>query len=91
MSDQASKLRELAGSAGPKGPSKSSGIPMVAVTGSRAGVGATTVAMNLAAALSDRGERVVLIDAAESIRGKRAGARTATSRFMAQANAALAE
>ncbi|MEU8369546.1 ABC transporter substrate-binding protein [Micromonospora tulbaghiae] len=35
--------------------------------------------------------RTLLIEAAESIRGKRAGARTATSRFMAQANAALAE
>ncbi|WP_089155090.1 ABC transporter substrate-binding protein [Micromonospora sp. NBS 11-29] len=35
--------------------------------------------------------RTLLIDAAESIRGKRAGARTATSRFMARANAALAE
>ena len=34
--------------------------------------------------------RTLLIDAAESIRGKRSGARTATSRFMAQANAALA-
>ncbi|MFI6133488.1 ABC transporter substrate-binding protein [Micromonospora sp. NPDC051141] len=34
--------------------------------------------------------RTLLIDAAESIRGKRAGARTATSRFMARANAALA-
>ncbi|MFI5832529.1 ABC transporter substrate-binding protein [Micromonospora sp. NPDC051300] len=34
--------------------------------------------------------RTLLIDAAESIRGKRAGARTATSRFIARANAALA-
>ncbi|MDG4804872.1 ABC transporter substrate-binding protein [Micromonospora sp. WMMD980] len=34
--------------------------------------------------------RSLLIDAAESIRAKRAGARTATSRFMARANAALA-
>ncbi|KAB1904738.1 ABC transporter substrate-binding protein [Micromonospora sp. AMSO31t] len=35
--------------------------------------------------------RNLLIDAAESIRAKRSGARTATSRFMAQATAALAE
>ncbi|MFI7070364.1 ABC transporter substrate-binding protein [Micromonospora sediminicola] len=35
--------------------------------------------------------RTLLIEAAESIRGKRAGARSATSRFMARANAALAE
>ena len=34
--------------------------------------------------------RTLLIEAAESIRAKRAGARTATSRFMAQANTALA-
>ncbi|MFG2058266.1 ABC transporter substrate-binding protein [Micromonospora sp. NPDC048930] len=34
--------------------------------------------------------RALLIAAAESIRGKRSGARAATSKFMAQANAALA-
>ncbi|OKI68871.1 ABC transporter substrate-binding protein [Micromonospora sp. CB01531] len=34
--------------------------------------------------------RTLLVAAAESIRGKRSGARAATSRFMAQANAALA-
>ena len=65
MSDQASKLRELADSTAPGAPAQSVGIPMIAVTGSRAGVGTTTVAVNLAAALSDRGEHVVLVDAAE--------------------------
>lgn len=35
--------------------------------------------------------RALLIAAAESIRAKRSGARSATSKFMAQANAALAE
>ncbi len=35
--------------------------------------------------------RTLLIAAAESIRGKKSGARAATSKFMAQANAALAE
>jgi MinD-like ATPase involved in chromosome partitioning or flagellar assembly len=65
MSDQASKLRELADSALPGAPAQSVGIPMIAVTGSRAGVGTTTVAINLAAVLSDRGEHVVLVDAAE--------------------------
>ena len=41
------------------------GPPMVVVTGGRAGVGATTVAVNLAAVLADRGERVLVVDAAE--------------------------
>ncbi|MGC4894148.1 ABC transporter substrate-binding protein [Micromonospora sp. DT31] len=35
--------------------------------------------------------RALLMEAAESIRGKRSGARAATSRFMARANAALAQ
>jgi flagellar biosynthesis protein FlhG len=38
---------------------------MIAVTGAHTAVGATTVAVNLAAVLADRGERVVLIDAAQ--------------------------
>ncbi len=36
----------------------------MAVTGGRPGVGATTAAINLAAALADAGQRVVLVDAA---------------------------
>lgn len=66
MPDQADKLRELkvTASAVPK-PAAAPGIPMIAVTGSRGGVGATTVAVNLAAVLADRGRRVVLVDAAE--------------------------
>ena len=40
------------------------GLPMVAVTGGKGGVGATTVAVNLAATLARRGPRVVLVDAA---------------------------
>ncbi len=39
-------------------------VPLVVVTGARAGVGATTVALNLAAVLADRGERVLLLDGA---------------------------
>ena len=38
---------------------------MVVVAGARNGVGATTVAVNLAAAIADRGERVLVVDAAE--------------------------
>ncbi len=38
---------------------------MIAVTGGRAGVGTTTVAVNLAAVLADRADRVLLVDAAE--------------------------
>jgi MinD-like ATPase involved in chromosome partitioning or flagellar assembly len=38
---------------------------MVVVTGAKAGVGATTVAVNLAAALADRGVRVLAVDAAQ--------------------------
>ncbi len=40
------------------------GLPMVAVSGGKGGVGATTVAVNLAASLAERGRRVVLVDAA---------------------------
>jgi flagellar biosynthesis protein FlhG len=64
MSDQACKLRELSDATAPTAPPPA-GIPIIAVTGSRPGVGTTTVAVNLAAALSDRGEHVVLVDAAE--------------------------
>ncbi len=38
---------------------------MVVVSGGRAGVGATTVALNLATVLADRGERVLLVDGAQ--------------------------
>jgi flagellar biosynthesis protein FlhG len=37
---------------------------MIVIAGGKRGVGATTIAINLAAALADRGERVVLADAA---------------------------
>jgi flagellar biosynthesis protein FlhG len=65
MLDQAFKLRELIRSAVPSPPALPAGLPIVVVSGSRAGVGATTVAVNLAAALADLGERIVLVDAAE--------------------------
>lgn len=40
-------------------------LPMVVVAAARNGVGATTVAVNLAAAIADRGARVLVVDAAE--------------------------
>lgn len=65
MPDQADKLRELKATAAGVWRPAGIGLPMIAVTGSRGGVGATTVAVNLAAVLADRGMRVALVDAAE--------------------------
>jgi flagellar biosynthesis protein FlhG len=62
MPDQAEKLRKLACDLMPR--REVYGPPMVAVTGGKGGVGATTVAVNLAAALALDGKRVVLVDAA---------------------------
>jgi flagellar biosynthesis protein FlhG len=62
MPDQADKLRDLVRDVTPR--RDADGPPMVAVTGGKGGVGATTVAVNLAAALAQRGQRVVLVDAA---------------------------
>jgi flagellar biosynthesis protein FlhG len=68
MRDQAYKLRELIQSVGPAPSLPPHRLPMVVVTGGRTSVGATTVAINLAAVLADFGERVVLVDAAEQNR-----------------------
>jgi flagellar biosynthesis protein FlhG len=65
MVDQANSLRRLIETAVPEGTAAAPGVPMVVVAGGRAGVGATTVAVNLAAVLADRGEQVVLVDAAQ--------------------------
>ncbi len=62
MADQADKLRRLVCDTTPR--RAVAGPPLVAVTGGKGGVGATTVAVNLAAALAERGQRVVLVDAA---------------------------
>ena len=67
MLDQADKLRRVDSIAVPAAPHACRpGPPMIVVAGGRAGVGATTVAVNLAAVLADRGERVVLVDAARA-------------------------
>src|SRR4051794_17587539 len=63
--DQADKLRKLIRTADDSPHGVVAPLPMVVVFGARAGVGATTVAVNLAAALADRGDRVLLVDADE--------------------------
>jgi flagellar biosynthesis protein FlhG len=65
MSDQAEKLRRLTKGGSDPPFVEAAPLPMVVVAGARKGVGATTVAVNLAAAIADRGERVVVVDAAE--------------------------
>lgn len=65
MPDQADKLRAMMETARPDARESGAALPMVVVSGARAGVGATTVALNLAAVLADRGERVLLVDAAQ--------------------------
>jgi flagellar biosynthesis protein FlhG len=66
MSDQAEKLRRLSKGASVEPCNVPASLPMVVVAGARNGVGATTVAVNLAAAIADRGARVLVVDAAES-------------------------
>jgi flagellar biosynthesis protein FlhG len=63
MPDQADKLRQWIEEASPQAIAPAPSPPMVVVTGGRAGVGITTVAVNLAAVLADRGARVLLVDA----------------------------
>ncbi len=65
MGDQADSLRRLIETAMPAAPVTARGPALVAVTGSGAGVGATTVAVNLAAALVKQSKRVLLVDGSE--------------------------
>ncbi|HEX3598501.1 MAG TPA: AAA family ATPase [Lacipirellulaceae bacterium] len=62
MIDQAHKLRSMVQAAAPAVDDRDVELPLVVVAGARAGVGATTVALNLAAVLADQGERVLLVD-----------------------------
>lgn len=63
MSDQAHELRQLIGRA--TTPRVSLAAPrMIVVCGGKGGVGTTTIAFNLAAALVREGQRTVLVDAA---------------------------
>ena len=64
MQDQADNLRQLLQGAAPAHSARAAGPPMIVVTGGRAGVGTTTVAVNLGAVLADRNQRVLLVDGA---------------------------
>jgi flagellar biosynthesis protein FlhG len=67
MSDQADNLRQLIYAVPPPVHAAADGPPLVVVAGSRPGVGTTTMAVNLAAALADTGLRIVLADGAQRI------------------------
>ena len=87
MPDQATKLRELIASGSAElvaGAPGAPGVPMIVVASGRAGVGATTVAVNLAAVLADQGERVVVVDAAQRapLVAEAAGASLAVARSL---------
>jgi flagellar biosynthesis protein FlhG len=64
MSDQADKLRQLVVEAAPRIRVGAVLPPIVVVTGGKGGVGATTVSINLSAALAELGRRPLLVDAA---------------------------
>jgi flagellar biosynthesis protein FlhG len=65
MADQADQLRTLVDTAEPCAREVQVGPAIVVVAGGRAGVGVTTVAANLAAALSRAGRRVLVMEAVE--------------------------
>lgn len=65
MVDQAQKLRALVSEAGPVVAVEADPLPLILVVGGRAGVGATTAAVNLAAVLADMGEATLLVDGAQ--------------------------
>jgi MinD-like ATPase involved in chromosome partitioning or flagellar assembly len=65
MVDQANKLRQLIHGAEPCARISHDGPAMVVIAGGRAGVGATTVAVNLAAVLQERVGRVLVVDVVE--------------------------
>lgn len=63
MYDQASELRQLVKDCVATGSRHASLAPLVVVGGGASGVGATTIALNLAVALSRQGRRAVFVDA----------------------------
>lgn len=64
MSDQADKLRQLVVETAPRVRDDLALAPTIVLAGGKGGVGTTTVAVNLAAALAQSGRRTVLVDAA---------------------------
>lgn len=61
--DQAQKLRELAEQRGPDSPPCGMSVPLVAISGGKGGVGASTVALRLATSLRRRGYQSLLLEA----------------------------
>ncbi|MDZ7616827.1 MAG: P-loop NTPase, partial [Patescibacteria group bacterium] len=66
MPDQANPLRQLMLASAQPGPSPGLRPRLVVVAGGRSGVGTTTMALNLAVAMAQRGTRAALIDADSS-------------------------
>ena len=63
MRDQADQLRQLVHQTVKARPTLELGVPLVVVSGGQAGVGATTVALQLVEELALLGQRAVLVDA----------------------------
>jgi MinD-like ATPase involved in chromosome partitioning or flagellar assembly len=63
MFDQADKLRQLVRETIKENAALEPGVPLLAVSGARAGVGTSTVAARLAHELTQLGKRVLLVDA----------------------------
>jgi flagellar biosynthesis protein FlhG len=85
MADQAEKLRTLRETSLAAAHLVPEALSLVVLSGARPGVGTTTVAINLAAALADRGDRVLVVDASErpnNLRGV-AGIRNVTAHSLA--------
>ncbi|MGE4138080.1 MAG: MinD/ParA family protein [Pirellulales bacterium] len=63
MYDQATELRQLVRQRGGRAAARGATVPLITVAGGKGGVGATTIAANLAVALARQGRRAVFVDA----------------------------